>query len=88
MVAESASTEDYESHATHGGGNRLERRTIYDSCRAKPEMNPELLVDTSEIAQRLRLELSHTVNNSRYRDDQSPVKSHAIPLENLASGLM
>jgi predicted DNA-binding transcriptional regulator AlpA len=51
----------------------LESRNIYDSCMAKREIDPGLLVGAPEIAERLGLARPQVVHNWRYRHTDFPV---------------
>ena len=50
----------------------LQTRNIYDSCMAKREIDPELLVGAPEIAERLGLARPQVVHNWRYRHADFP----------------
>jgi hypothetical protein len=50
-----------------------ETRNIYDSCMAKREIDPGLLVGAPEIAERLGLARPQVVHNWRYRHANFPV---------------
>ncbi len=51
----------------------LQSRNIYDSCMAKWEIDPGLLVGAPEIAERLGLARPQVVHNWRYRHADFPV---------------
>ena len=59
----------------------LQTRNIYDSCMAKREIDPGLLVGAPEIAERLGLARPQVVHNWRYRHADFPV-----PLAELRQG--
>ena len=59
----------------------LQTGNIYDSCMAKREIDPELLVGAPEIAERLGLARPQVVHNWRYRHADFPV-----PLAELRQG--
>ena len=59
----------------------LQTRNIYDSCMAKREIDPGLLVGAPEIAERLGLARPQVVHNWRYRHADFPV-----PLVELRQG--
>jgi hypothetical protein len=59
----------------------LQTRNIYDSCMAKREIDPGLLVGAPEIAERLGLARPQVVHNWRYRHVDFPV-----PLAELMQG--
>jgi hypothetical protein len=59
----------------------FQTRNIYDSCMAKREIDPGLLVGAPEIAERLGLARPQVVHNWRYRHAEFPT-----PLAELRQG--